>query len=169
MVQNESNHDANGISYIDRVVLEVENADNEEYIEGLSNEDLGVRFRWRYSTVNSDRKHLWARQVQRRSELREQGAPLLETRQKSSVTGGSNSKTLYHVHRSALAAGSIMSGYFEALFKSGQFSEPATSTSVVELPGTSLWAFLLFLTTCTPSHPNVIAFSAGTTVVPFGS
>mmetsp|Transcript_6229 Transcript_6229/g.14100 ORF Transcript_6229/g.14100 Transcript_6229/m.14100 type:complete len:514 (-) Transcript_6229:265-1806(-) len=49
-----------------------------------------------------------------------------------SVGGGSN--TLYHVHKFALATGPKKSGYCETLFKSGQFSESADSTSVVPLP-----------------------------------
>lgn len=40
----------------------------------------------------------------------------------------------YHVHRNILATGPKKSGYFEALLKSGQFSESSNSTSVVELP-----------------------------------
>jgi len=39
----------------------------------------------------------------------------------------------YHVHRNILATGPKKSGYFEALLKSGQFSESSNSTSVVEL------------------------------------
>jgi len=40
----------------------------------------------------------------------------------------------YHVHKVTLATGPKKSGYFEALLKSGQFSESSNSTSVVELP-----------------------------------
>jgi len=50
-----------------------------------------------------------------------------------SITNKRNRKNAYHVHKVALAIGPKKSGYFEALLKSGQFSESSNSTSVVEL------------------------------------
>lgn len=52
-----------------------------------------------------------------------------------SVTNEStNKKTAYHVHKTTLAFGPKKSRYFEALLKSGQFSESSDNTSMIELP-----------------------------------
>ena len=51
----------------------------------------------------------------------------------------------YHVHRNILATGPKKSGYFEALLKSGQFSESSNNTSVVELPMDIAHKFEIFL------------------------
>eukprot|EP00571_Detonula_confervacea_P005924 CAMPEP_0172332202 /NCGR_PEP_ID=MMETSP1058-20130122/62317_1 /TAXON_ID=83371 /ORGANISM="Detonula confervacea, Strain CCMP 353" /LENGTH=477 /DNA_ID=CAMNT_0013049479 /DNA_START=9 /DNA_END=1442 /DNA_ORIENTATION=+ len=50
------------------------------------------------------------------------------------VSVDGESKKLYHVHKFTLATGPMKSEYFETLFKSGQFSESADSTSIVPLP-----------------------------------
>ena len=54
-------------------------------------------------------------------------------------------KTIYHVHKSTLGLGPKKSGYFEALLKSGQFSESSTNTSAVELPSDVAVVFPDFL------------------------
>ena len=51
----------------------------------------------------------------------------------------------YHVHRNILATGPKKSGYFEALLKSGQFSESSNNKSVVELPSGIIHDFDDFL------------------------
>lgn len=55
------------------------------------------------------------------------------------------SKSTYHVHKATLGLGPKKSGYFEALLKSGQFSESSDSTSVVELPEYAMGYFDVFL------------------------
>ena len=59
--------------------------------------------------------------------------------------GESNSKKTYHVHKNILGLGPKKSGYFEAILKSGQFSESCNSTSVVELPSDIAACFPDFL------------------------
>ena len=54
-------------------------------------------------------------------------------------------KTTYHVHKNILGLGPKKSGYFEAILKSGQFSESCNSTSVVELPADVAACFPDFL------------------------
>ena len=62
-----------------------------------------------------------------------------------SITDKRNKKMTYHVHKTTLGLGPKKSDYFEALLKSGQYSESSNSTSVVELPEDTAKYFDVFL------------------------
>jgi len=61
------------------------------------------------------------------------------------VSVANKSKVLYHVHKTCLATGPKKSGYFEALLKSGRFSESTNNISQVDLPEDVAVGFPAFL------------------------
>jgi len=90
-------------------------------------------FNWKKTTIENSTGHLSDESKEHLSWRLDKDESFSDWTIEVSITNKRNRKKTYHVHKVALAIGPKKSGYFEALLKSGQFSESSNSTSVVEL------------------------------------